>query len=60
MKARIATALGPYWGGIAHATEVLAGISALGAVGSVPALLNALTGYTRVAARRLRRQKPCN
>ena len=51
MKARIAIALSLYWGGIVYAIEMIAAIGALGAAGGLPALLNALTRYTRVAMR---------
>ena len=51
MRARIDMALGQYLGGIAYALDVIALISALGAIGSLPALLNALTRYARVAMR---------
>lgn len=49
MKARIGIAFGLYWGGIAYAVEVIALIGALGAIGGLPALFNALTKYARVA-----------
>ncbi len=51
MRARIGIALAPYWGGIVHAIDVIAAISALGAIGGLPALLDALTKYTRFAMR---------
>lgn len=54
MRARINMALGAYWGGIAYAIDVIALIGALGAIGGLPALLNALTRYTRLATNRLR------
>jgi hypothetical protein len=54
MRARIGMALGPYWGGIAYAIDVIALIGTLGAIGGLPALLNALTPYTRLATKRLR------
>ena len=53
MKARIGIALGLYWGGVAQAIDVIAAVSALGAVGGVPALIEALTRYGRIATRRL-------
>jgi hypothetical protein len=53
MRARIGIALGLYWGGVAQAIDVIAAVSALGAIGGVPALLEALTRYGRIAARRL-------
>jgi hypothetical protein len=49
MRARIVLAMGTYWGGIAYALEVIAAISALGAIGGLPALLNPLTQSTRGA-----------
>lgn len=52
MKARIGIALGPYWGGIAQAIDVIAAFSAMGAIGSLPTLFNAVTKYTRDAKRR--------
>jgi hypothetical protein len=51
MKARIDVALGQYWGGIVSALDVIALISTLGAIGGLPALLNLLTRYARVAMR---------
>ena len=51
MRARIGMALGHYWGGIVYAIDVIALISALGAIGGLPALLNALTRYARIASR---------
>jgi hypothetical protein len=51
MRARIDMALGQYLGGIAYAIDVIALISALGAIGGLPAFLNALTRYARVAMR---------
>jgi hypothetical protein len=48
MRARIGIALGAYWGGIAYAIDVIALVSALGAIGGLPALLNALTKYSRL------------
>ena len=47
MKARIDIAMGPYWAGIVQAIDVIVAISALGAIGGLPALLNALTKYSR-------------
>ena len=52
MKARIGIALGLYWGGVAQAIDVITAVSALGAVGGVPALIEALTRYGRIATRR--------
>jgi hypothetical protein len=54
---RIGIVLGPYWGGIAQVIDVITVISALGAIGGLPALLNALTKYTRVAMRQLLRRQ---
>jgi hypothetical protein len=51
MRGRIDVALGQYLGGIAYAIDVIALISTLGAIGGLPALLNALTRYARVAMR---------
>jgi hypothetical protein len=48
MRARIGIAMGLYWGGIVQLIDVIAMISALGAIGSLPALLNAVTKYTRL------------
>ena len=53
MRARIGMALGLYWGGIAQAMDVIALISAVGAIGGLPVLLNGLTRYARLAMRRL-------
>jgi len=47
MKARIGIALGPYWGGIAHALDAIAAISALGAIGGMPVLINAVANAAR-------------
>jgi hypothetical protein len=55
MRARIGMALGAYWGGLAYAVDVIALISAVGAIGGLPALLNALTKYARLALGWLRR-----
>lgn len=54
MRTRIGIAIGAHWGGIAQALDVITLISTVGAIGSLPALLNALTRYARVAMRRLR------
>jgi hypothetical protein len=54
MRQRIEIAMGTYRGGIVYAINVIALISALGAVGGLPALLNALTTYARFAVRWLR------
>jgi hypothetical protein len=54
MRARIGITLGQYWGGIAYAIDVMAAISALGAIGGLPALLNMLATYTRFAVTWLR------
>jgi hypothetical protein len=47
MRARIGIAMGLYWDGIVQLIDVIAMISALGAIGSLPVLLNAVTKYTR-------------
>ena len=57
MRARIGMALGHYWGDIVYAIDVIAVISTLGAIGGLPALLNALTRYARVAMRWLQGQQ---
>ena len=41
-------AMGLYWDGIVQLIDVIAMISALGAIGSLPVLLNAVTKYTRL------------
>lgn len=51
MRARIGIALSASWGGIEYALDVITLVGALGAIGSLPALLNALTRYARAAAR---------
>jgi len=51
MRARIGIALGQHWGGIVYLIDVIAAISALGAIGGLPAILDAFSKYTRVAAR---------
>jgi hypothetical protein len=50
--------MGTYWGGIVYAFDVIAVVSALGAVGGLPALLNALTRYAGFAVTWL--QGVCN
>jgi hypothetical protein len=47
MRARIDIALGPYWGGIAHALDAIAAITALGAIGGMPVLINAVANAAR-------------
>jgi hypothetical protein len=54
MKARIGTVLGSHWGGIAQAIGVVAQISTVGAIGGLPALLNALTRSARFVGGRLK------
>jgi hypothetical protein len=49
MRARIGIAMSLYWDGIVQLLDVITMISALGAIGGLPALLNALTKYTRLA-----------
>ena len=51
MRARIGIALSASWGGIEYALDVITLVGALGAIGSLPALLNALTRYAKVAIR---------
>jgi len=51
MRARISIAMGLYWSGIAQAIDFIAAISALGAIGGLPALLDVLTKYMRVTIR---------
>ncbi|HMH88350.1 MAG TPA: hypothetical protein VK523_06890 [Steroidobacteraceae bacterium] len=51
MRACIGTAMGPYWGNVVQAMDVIATISALGAVGGLPALVTAVTHYARRALR---------
>jgi hypothetical protein len=51
MRARIGTAMGPYWGSVVQAIDVMATIGALGAIGGLPALLCAVTHYARRALR---------
>jgi hypothetical protein len=50
-------AFGAYWGSIAYAVDLITVVSTLGAIGGLPALVNALTRYTRFAAKRL---QACN
>ena len=47
MRARISIAMSFYWGNIAQAISVFAAIGTLGAIGGLPALLNALAQYAR-------------
>jgi hypothetical protein len=51
MRARIGMALGLYWGGIVYVIDAIALIGALGAIGGLPMLLDALTRYSRIAQR---------
>ena len=51
MRARIGMALGPYWGSIVGTLDVIAAISALGAIGGLSALLHAAAPYARHAMR---------
>jgi hypothetical protein len=51
MRARIGIASGLYWSGIAQAMVVITAISTLGAIGGLPALLNALIKHTRISIR---------
>jgi predicted acylesterase/phospholipase RssA len=52
MKARIGIGLGQYWGGMAHAMDLIAAIGAFGAIGGLPALINAIAKYSRLFTRR--------
>jgi hypothetical protein len=54
MRAKIGIALGLYWGGVAQAVAVMAAVNTLGALGGVPAVLEVLTKYGRIATTRLR------
>jgi len=54
MRARIGIAMGTYWVGMVYAIDVIAMITALGAIGGLPALLSALINYARFATRWLR------
>ena len=47
MRARVGIAMSLYWGGIVQLIDVIAMISALGAIGGLPALLNMLMKYAR-------------
>jgi predicted acylesterase/phospholipase RssA len=58
MKARIGIALGLYWSGIAQAMVVIASISALGAVGGLPALISALTKHAHFPVTWFRGMRP--
>jgi hypothetical protein len=53
MRARISIALGLYWSSVAQAIDIIAAISALGSIGGLPPLLNALTKYARFIMRQL-------
>jgi putative effector of murein hydrolase len=57
MRARIGITMGTYWGGIVQAMDVIALISAIVAIGSLPALLSVLTKYARIAAGSLEGRK---
>jgi hypothetical protein len=54
MKERIGTALGEHWSGIAQALDVVTQISAVGAIGGLPALVSVLTKSARFARGRLK------
>ena len=54
MRARIGMALGPYWGSIVGTLDVIAAISALGAIGGLSALLHAAAPYARHTMKLLR------
>jgi hypothetical protein len=54
MRARIGTVLGSHWGGIAQALDVVTQISTVGAIGSLPALLDVITRSARFAGGRLK------
>jgi hypothetical protein len=58
MKARIGMALGPYWGSIVHAADIIAALGALGAIGGLSALLTTATPYIRDAVNRLHGRQP--
>lgn len=51
MRARIGIAMGTYWVGLVYAIDVIAMITALGAIGGLPALLSTLINYARFAIR---------
>ncbi len=53
MRARIGIAMSLYWVGIVQLIDVIAMISALGAIGGLPAILNALMKYSRLAVTRM-------
>jgi hypothetical protein len=58
MRARIGIVLGTYWWSIAQAIDVIAAISALGAIGGLSVLLNAVTPYARYAMKWLHGRQP--
>jgi predicted acylesterase/phospholipase RssA len=51
MRARIGIALGQYWGAIMQVIDLIAAISALGAIGSLPVLFNAVSKYSYLSNR---------
>jgi len=53
MRARIGIVMSTYWVGMVYAIDVIAMITALGAIGGLPALLSTLINYARFAVRRL-------
>ncbi len=55
MRAKIGIAMGMYWGGMVYAIDFIAMITAVGAIGGLPALLGALINYARHAIRWLQR-----
>ncbi|MGO9935934.1 MAG: hypothetical protein ACLPV8_29580 [Steroidobacteraceae bacterium] len=51
MRARIGIAMGTYWWGVVYAIDVIAMITALGAIGGLPAILSTLINHARFAIR---------
>jgi hypothetical protein len=54
MRSRIGMALGPYWGGIVHAIDIIVAMSVLGTLGGLSALLSMATPYVSNSVRWLK------
>jgi hypothetical protein len=52
MSARISTAMGTHWGSVVRAIDFIYALTAFGALGGLPLILNVLTKYARSAMTR--------
>lgn len=52
MTARISTAMGTHWGSIVRAIDFIYALTAFGALGGLPLLLNVATKYARIGMTR--------